>query len=165
MVVRSSGSGRCEVTVPSVRVWQKKQLRLDLLNFRQSQMFKIGNVGVGVVKNRLSAALGPEDSQAKPLSKRYAIRKTKLGLGNRRNLSFTGDMLRNLAVRTVSENRAKAALSTRKDRIKAWANQKIQEWLVFSPKNKAAVVEATRRVFEEMKKRLLLEKNLGGKQR
>lgn len=165
MVVRSSGSGRCEVTVPSVRVWQKKQLRLDLLNFRQSQMFKIGNVGVGVVKNRLSAALGPEDSSAKPLSKRYAIRKTKLGLGNRRNLSFTGDMLRNLAVRTVSENRAKAGLSTRKDRIKAWANQKIQEWLAFSPRNKAAVVEATRRVFEEMKKRLLLEKDLGGKQR
>lgn len=151
--------------MPSVRVWQKKQLRLDLLNFRQSQMFKIGNVGVGVVKNRLSAALGPKDSSAKPLSKRYAIRKTKLGLGNRRNLSFTGDMLRNLAIRTVSENRAKAALSTRKDRIKAWANQKIQEWLVFSPRNKAAVVEVTRRVFEEMQKRLLLEKNLGGKQR
>jgi len=149
----------------SVRIWQKKQLRLDLLNFRQSEMFKIGNVGVGVVKNRLSAALGPEDSPAQPLKKRYAIRKTKLGLGNGRNLSFTGDMLRNLMVRTVSEGRAKAALSTRKDRIKAWANQKIEPWLVFSPRNKAAVVEATRRIFGEMKKRLLLEKNLGGKQR
>lgn len=56
--------------MPSVRVWQNKQLRLDLLNFRQSQMFKIGNVGVGAVKNRLSAALGPEDSPGKPLSKR-----------------------------------------------------------------------------------------------
>jgi hypothetical protein len=149
----------------SVRVFQKKQLRLDLLNFTQRQMFILGNVGVGVVKNRLRAAQGPEDLPAEPLKKRYAIRKTKLGLGNRRNLVFTGDMLRNLLVRTVSENRAKAALSTRKDRIKAWANQKIQPWLVFSPKNKAAVVEATRRIFEEMKKRLVLERSLGGKQR
>ncbi len=151
--------------MPSVRIWQKKRLVLDRLNFRQHQMFKLGTVGVAAVKNRLQAALGPEDSPAKPLTKRYAIRKTKLGLGNRRNLSFSGDMLRNLAVRTVSENRAKAGLSTRKDRIKAWANQKIQGWLVFSPENKAAVVEATRRVLEEMKKRILLERNLGGKQR
>ena len=149
----------------SVRIWKRKQLQLGSLNFQQSQMFKIGSVGVGVVKNRLRAALGPEDSPAKPLKKRYAIRKTKLGLGNRRNLIFTGDLLRNLQVRTVSDNRAKAALSTRKDRIKAWANQKIEPWLVFSPKNKAAVVEATRRVFEEMKKRLMLERTLGGKQR
>ena len=148
----------------SVRIYQKKQIRLDRLNFRQAQLFKIGNVGVAAVKNRVTAALGPADTSAKPLTKRYAIQKTKLGKGNRRNLSFTGDMLRNLNVRTVSEKAAKAGLSTRKDRIKAWANQKIEPWLVFSPKNKASVVEATRRIFEEMKKRLLLERNLGGKQ-
>ena len=149
----------------SVRVWQKKQLRLDLLNFRQNQMYKIGSVGVGAVKSRLSAALGPADSPAKPLKKGYAIRKTRLGLGNRRNLTLSGAMLSNLMVRTVSENRAKAALSTRKDRIKAWANQKIEQWLVFSPRNKAAVVDATQKVFAEMKSRLLLERSLGGKQR
>jgi hypothetical protein len=122
-------------------------------------------LGVAAVKNRVQAALGPVDSPAKPLTKRYAIRKTKLGKGNRRNLTLTGDMLRNFQVRTVSENRARASLSTRKDRIQAWANQKKEQWLVFSPKNKTTVVEATRRVFEEMKKRLLLERSLGGKQR
>ena len=150
--------------MPSVRIYHKKQIRLDRLNFSQNQLFKIGSVGVAAVKNRLAAAQGPDDSPAKPLTKRYAIQKTKLGLGNRRNLTFSGNMIRNLMVRTVSEKAAKAGLSTRKDRIKAWANQKIEPWLVFSPKNKAAVVEATRRVFEEMKKRLLLERNLGGKQ-
>jgi len=148
----------------SVRVYQKKQIRLDRLNFRQTQMFKIGNVGVAAVKNRMAAAQGPSDGPAKPLTKRYAIRKTKLGKGNRRNLSFTGDMLRNLAVRTVSEKAAKAGLSTRKDRIKAWANQKIEQWLVFSPKNKSAVVEAARRVMQEATKRLVIERGLGGKQ-
>jgi hypothetical protein len=151
--------------VPSVRIWQKKRLVLDNLSFRQHQMVKIGTVGVGAVKNRVQAALGPEDQPAKPLTKRCAIRKTKLGLGNRRDLTFTGAMLRNLQVRTVSENRARAGLSTRKDRMKAWANQKIEQWLVFSPKNKAAVMEAARRVFQEATKRLALERILGGKQR
>ena len=151
--------------MPSVRIWQKKRLVLDHLSFPQMSMVKIGTVGVAAVKNRVTAALGPNDTPAKPLTKRYAIRKTKLGKGNRRNLTFTGDMLRNFQVRTVSENRARAGLSTRKDRIKAWANQKREQWLVFSPKNKAAVVEATRRVFEEMKKRVLLEHTLGGRQR
>ena len=149
----------------SVRIYEKKQIRLDRLNFKQHQMFKIGNVGVAAVKNRVQAAQGPNYAPAKPLTKRYAIRKTKLGKGNRRNLTFSGAMLRNLSLRTVSERSAKAGLTSRKERIKAWANQKIQPWLLFSPKNKAAVVEATRRVFEEMKKRLLLERSLGGKQR
>ncbi len=151
--------------MPSVRIWEKKQIRLDRLNFRQHQMFKVGNVGVAAVKNRVGAAVGPNDSPAKPLTKRYAIRKTKLGKGNRRNLTLTGDMLRNFLVRTVSENSAKASLSTRKDRIKAWINQKIEPWVVFSPKNWSAVLEAARRVLSEMKERLLLERALGGKQR
>ena len=150
--------------MPSVRIWQKKRLVLDHLTFRQHQLFKIGTVGVAAVKNRVQAALGPEDQPAKPLTKRYAIRKTKLGKGNRRNLSFSGDMLRNLQVRTVSEKTAKAGLTSRKDRIKAWANQKIEQWLVFSPKNKAAVVEAARRVMTEAAKRLWVERHLGGKQ-
>jgi len=151
--------------MPSVRVFFKKQVRIDQMNFRQQSMFKIGTVGVAAVKNRLAAAQGPTDSAAKPLTKRYAIRKTKLGRGNRRDLMLTGDMLRNFQVRTVSDNRAKASNSTRKDRLKAWINQKIEPWIVFSPKNRAAVLEATRRVLAEMKPRLLLERTLGGKQR
>jgi len=149
----------------SVRIYHKKQIRLDRLNFKQHQMFKIGNVGVAAVKNRVGAALGPNDSPAKPLTKRYAIRKTRLGKGNRRNLTLTGNMLRNFLVRTVSETSAKASNSTRKDRIKAWINQKIEPWVVFSPKNQKAVTEAARRVVAEMVPRLTLERALGGRQR
>ncbi|MGE5487441.1 MAG: hypothetical protein ACM3ZB_06440 [bacterium] len=149
----------------SVRIYHKKQIRLDRLNFKQHQMFKIGNVGVAAVKNRVGAALGPNDSPAKPLTKRYAIRKTRLGKGNRRNLTLTGNMLRNFLVRTVSERSAKAGNSTRKDRIKAWINQKIEPWVVFSPKNQKAVTEAARRVVAEMVPRLTLERALGGRQR
>src|SRR5512133_616941 len=114
---------RREAPMGSVRIYQKKEIRLDRLNVRQQEMFKIANVGVAAVKNRLAAAKGPDDGPAKPLSKYYAIQKTKRGKGNRRNLMLTGDMLRNFQVRTVSENKAKASNSTRKDRLKAWVNQ------------------------------------------
>jgi transcriptional regulator of nitric oxide reductase len=150
--------------MPSVRVYQKKQIRLDRLSFRQTQMFKVGNVGVAVVKNRLAAAQGPTDSAAKSLTKRYAIWKTKIGKGNRRNLMLTGDMLRNFQVRTVSENKAKASTSTRKDRIKAWITNKIEPWITFSPRNRNAVLDAMNRILQESKARLLVEKSLGGKQ-
>lgn len=149
----------------TIRVYQKRQLRLDLLHFKQRQMYDLGGIGVTAVKSRLGAAQGPSDGAAKPLTKRYAIWKTRKGRGNRRNLSFSGAMLANFQVRTVSDNRAKASLSTRKDRIKAWANQKREEWMVFSPKNKAVVDEAARKMLEAMKPRLLVEKALGGKQR
>ncbi len=128
-------------------------------------MYELGGTGVMAVKARLGTAQGPADGAAKPPTKRYAIFKTRQGKGNRRNLTFTGDLLRNFQVRTVSENRAKASVSTRKDRIKAWANQKREEWMVFSPKNKAVVVEAARKMLDAIKPRLLVEKVLGGKQR
>ena len=147
----------------SVRVFYKKQVRIDQMNFRQQAMFKIGTVGAAAVKNRLAAAQGPTDSPAKPLTRRYAIQKTKLGTGNRRNLMVTGDMLRNFQVRTVSDNRAKANNSTRKDRLKAWLNQKIEPWVVFSPRNQAAVAESARRVLLEMRPKLVLERSLGGR--
>ncbi len=145
----------------TVRIWQKKQIRLDRLNVRQQEMFKIGNVGVASVKNRLARAQAGEDGPAKPLTKRYAIRKTRMGKGNRRNLMLTGDMLRNFMVRTVSENKAVASNSTRKDRIKAWINNKIEPWAVFSPKNRDEVVALARKVITALAPRLAIERSLG----
>lgn len=83
---------------------------------------------------------------------------------NRRNLMLSGDMQRNFQVRTVSENKAKASNSTRKDRIKAWITNKIEPWIVFSARNRTAVLDATNRILIENKSRLMVEKALGGKQ-
>jgi hypothetical protein len=148
----------------SVRIYQKKVACLDRLNVKQAQMFKIGNVGLASVKNRLAAAQGPNDGAAKPLSRYYAIRKTKMGKGNRRNLMLTGDMLRNFQVRTVSENKAKASNSTRKDRIKAWITNKIEPWVVFSPKNREVVHQTAQKILAEIAARLVMERSLGGRQ-
>jgi hypothetical protein len=148
----------------SVRIYQKKEVRLDRLNVRQAEMFKIANVGLASVKNRLAAAQGPTDSAAKPLSRYYAIRKTRMGKGNRRNLMLTGDMLRNFMVRTVSENKARATNSTRNDRIKAWITSKIEPWAVFSPKNREVVHQTAQQLLSQLAPRLVMERSLGGKQ-
>ena len=149
-----------------MRVYFKKQVRLDRLSFPQRQMFKIGNVGVAAMKHRVQAALGPDDRPAKPLTKQYAIWKTKLGKGNRRNLTLSGNMLRNFQVRVVSENKAKASNTTRKDRdIKARANNQTEPWIVLSPRNRLAVKNAVDMILREGKPRLILERALGGKQR
>ncbi|HZT29415.1 MAG TPA: hypothetical protein VFA33_06005 [Bryobacteraceae bacterium] len=150
--------------MPSVRIYQKKEVRLDRLNIKQAQMFKIGNVGLASVKNRLAAAQGPNDGAAKPLSRYYAIRKTKMGKGNRRDLMLTGDMLRNFMVRTVSENKAKASNSTRKERVKAWITNRIEPWAVFSPKNRLVVQQTAQQVLNEIAPRLAIERSLGGRQ-
>lgn len=149
-----------------VRIWFKRQLRVDHLNFRQFQMLKLGTVGLAQVKNRLASGRGPADAPAKPLTRRYAIFKSKrLRRRAVRDLSLTGSMLRNLSVRTVSEKAAKASLTSRKDRIKGLANERIEPWLVFSLANRAAVAEAARRIFREMLPRLVVERFLGGRQR
>ena len=67
-------------------------------------------------------------------------------------------------VRTVSENKAKATNSTRKDRIKAWITSKIEPWAVFSPKNRQVVHDTAQRIIAQMAPRLLIERTLGGKQ-
>ena len=148
----------------SVRVFYKKQVRIDQMNFRQQSMLKIGTVGVAAVKNRLAASLDSNDAPSKPLTKGYARQKTRLGLPARRDLMLTGDMLRNFQVRTVSENKAKASNSTRKDRIKAWITQKIAPWVVFSPKNREVVHQTAQKMLAEIAPRLVIERSLGGKQ-
>ena len=145
----------------SMRIWQRKQLRLDRLTFRQRDMVQIGAAGLLAVKKRIATAQGPGDSPAKPLTKRYAIQKSKLRKGNLRDLWLTGKMLKNLTLRTVSENSSKAALTSRKERIKGLANTRVEPWVVFSPKNKIAVMEKAKQVFLEAKKRLIISKTTG----
>ncbi len=138
-----------------VRIWQGKKLRLDRLTFPQKAMVEIGSAGVLDVKRRLSQAQGPTDGPAKPLGKGYAIYKSRMRRGNRRNLFLTGDMLRNLTLRTVGDNSARAGLTKEKERIKGWNNMKKEIWCVFSPANVAATTRKAREVFGRMVKGLV----------
>jgi hypothetical protein len=145
----------------SIRIWQKKQLRLDLLTFKQQEMVQVGAAGLLSVFKRLSSSQGPNDSSAKPLTKRYAMYKSRMHKGNRRDLKLTGKMLSNLSLRTVSDNMAKASLTSRKERIKGFANMKREPWLVFSPTNKRVVMDRFAQVLRERMKRMILSKKTG----
>ncbi len=145
----------------SIRIWEKKRLRLDKLTFKQREMVDIGSAGLLSVFQRLSKALGPRDAPAKPLGKGYAIFKSRKHKGNRRDLKLTGDMLRNLTLRTVSENSAKAALTSQKQRVKGWANAKRQPWLVLSPANRKAVHDRAQRIMQDRLKRLVVTRKTG----
>jgi hypothetical protein len=172
----------------SVRIWAKKQLRLDTLTFPQREMVEIGSAGLLSVFKRVASAQGPNDGPALPLKKKYAIWKTRKGLGNRRNLRATGQMLGSLKLRTVNDNRAYASVgaNARSEKWKtiavkkkgkltgamrmltnkdvAWANQKREPWLVYSPSNAKAVLAKARQVLQARLKRMVISNtgsNLG----
>lgn len=151
-----------------VKVYVKKQIRLDLLSFTQRQMFNMGNVGLASRKHEISQGLNATGGRAKPLSKRYAIRKsrnTKGGQGKGRNirdLRLSGDMLREWSVRTVSNRQAVASWTTLKNRIKARANELKETFISWSRKNTTDVVRAGNLMMSEAKKRIVLERFLNG---
>jgi hypothetical protein len=139
----------------SVRIWQKKKLHLDPLTFRQRDMVQVGSAGLLSVFKRLSSAQGPNDGPAKPLCSSYQRYKTRRHMPGVRNLRLTGDMLRNLTLRTVTDNSAKAALTSRKEIDKGRGNTKREPWLVFSPQNRAAVIEKAKQIFREATARII----------
>jgi hypothetical protein len=135
-----------------VRVYVKRQLRFDLLDFDRQQMYRLGVVGVAEVLDRVSRGQGPEDQKAKPLSKRYAIRKSKFGLRNVRDLrgfGFGGHMLDNLKVRTVGLNDVRAGFSTARMREKARGNEQRESFMVFSRRNVQRIAEVGGKIFKQ----------------
>ncbi len=146
-----------------VRVFVKKQIRIDHLTLQQRQMFKLGTVGLASRKDEISRAQNARGGAAKPLTRRYAIYKSKVSkLGGRgrnvRDLRFTGAMIREWSVRTVSNSKAFAGWSTRKGRIKARANNQIEEFVAWSPNNTRDVVHAGNQIVNENSKRRLCER-------
>jgi hypothetical protein len=167
----------------SVRIWQKKKLHLEPLTFKQRDMVEIGSTGLLSVFKRVAAAQGPNDGPAMPLKKRYAMYKSRMRKGNRRNLFFTGQMLRSLKLRTVNDRRAYASVGAdtrtekrmiattnkkmlakgKKERFLtnkdvAWLNQKREPWLVFSPINRQAIIAKAREILLAVKNKLIITK-------
>jgi hypothetical protein len=133
-----------------VRLYIKKKLVIDgRLTFDQKRMYRIGTIAVGEVKDRVKRALNETDSKSKPLNTRYAIRKTRFGKRNVRDLSYTGDMLNNFTLRTVSDNEAFGRNTTKKNQDKARGNNLRERWVVYSRKNADVVVKAANDEFNQ----------------
>jgi hypothetical protein len=128
--------------VSTVRIKTEGRIRLTGTTFRQFHMLQVGKSALESFTKRVAAGRTPQDVQAKPLTKRYAIRKSKMLRGKAvRDLRLTGAMLDNLTVRSASDNRVTAALTSRKARIKALANERIQHWMAFSPSDRRNIMQ------------------------
>jgi hypothetical protein len=122
-----------------VQVYVKRRLRLDLLNFEQRQMYEVGKYGLDQVLDRISSAINTNDAPSKPLRFKYAQQKSRRGLSNRRDLTYSGAMLGNLSVRTVSRNFVRVGMTSELQRKKARANERREPFAAFSPQDQESV--------------------------
>jgi hypothetical protein len=135
----------------TVRIKTRGRIRLTGTTFRQFHMLQVGKAALESFKKRVTAGRTPQDLPAKPLTKRYAIRKSKMLRAKAvRDLRLTGAMLDNLTVRSASDNRVTAALTSRKARIKALANERIQHWMAFSPSDRRNVMQVAQHLFRSI---------------
>jgi hypothetical protein len=111
------------------------------------QMYNWGKFAVETVKTRVAAGLGSDDQPMKGLTKGYAIRKTKAGAGNRRNLKLTGGMIDNLQVRYADPNKVRADITSRLGRIKARTNERRTPWFGFSRADEKRIFTEGTRIF------------------
>lgn len=145
----------------NVRIYVKRQIAVNRLNFDQKTMLALGNVALSSRKESVTKGQTVEGSAAAPLRKRYAKRKAKLGLKPIRDLVFSGELMRGWLVRTVSDNRAHASWSTRRNRKVAAENDRREKFIGFSKTDERSVTVAGQRLLTQMIPRLALTRSLG----
>jgi len=165
----------------TVNIYVKRQIRLDLLSFKQRQMYDLGNAALGSIKERVARAYGPNDAPAPPL-KSESWKRIKKHFGGRPirdlegngmmlqstirhyrdkrskgkfkiNLQYVGHLMDQLSVRKVSDNQAFIVEPTTvAGRIKARGNR---EMLGFSPRNCAVIYQAATKILGELTKKMV----------
>lgn len=101
---------------------KRKGVNVRLVGFgnRKFLNLKLLDIGLASVKARLAKHIGSDDAPTKPLTKRYARRKSKLtGRAAWRDLRLTGSFLDGFLPRYSDDNRAVAQPAGRLGRIKA----------------------------------------------
>lgn len=111
------------------------------------QMLGWGKFAVNVVKERVRAGIGSDDSPMKDLKPSYAKFKAKTGKIAIRNLTFSGAMLDNLQVRYADPSKVRADITSRLGRIKARTNERRTPWFGFSRSDEKKVFTEGTRLF------------------
>lgn len=110
----------------AVKVQVKRSVRIKGPCLDNGALTRIGTVMVDSVKERIAKGIDADGKSAKPLSKSYAIFKTKSlkknrGIGTNRpirDLSLTGKSLQNYSLRKAIDNVIRADATTRDARFK-----------------------------------------------
>lgn len=110
----------------AVRIQVKNSVRIKGPKLDGGALTRIGTVMVSSVKERIGKGVDADGRAAKPLSKSYAIFKSKTlkrtrGIGTNRpirDLSLTGKSLQNYSLRRAVDNVIRADATTRDARMK-----------------------------------------------
>lgn len=112
------------------------------------QMLGWGKFAVDVVKTRVRAGVGSDDSPMKALKPSYGKFKAKTGKVPIRNLTFSGAMLDNLQVRYADPTKVRADITSRLGRIKARTNERRTPWFGFSRSDEKKIFTEGTRIFK-----------------
>lgn len=149
IVISSKLDPKTQQLVRTLRTGSGQKLRVfGGLDFDYRQMYSVTQYGKDLIVSRVKAGLNVNDQPFKPLTKRYAIQKSKLRKGNRRNLTLTNDMLSNVSVRSVSEKEGRIDLTKANERMKARINEQIDPWWGWSTKDLAKLTQAAAAIFD-----------------
>lgn len=122
------------------------KVRLPDLRWTAYDTREVLEEGLAEFKAHVAQGLGSDDDRMKPLSRGYLKQKISQGLPGLRNMIYSGAMLDNLTVRWATDNRGKAALTSRLQRQKAHANELLTPWLSWSPELQGKVADIFRRI-------------------
>ena len=123
------------------------QIRLLPVAFSRDQMAQIGSFGLEKLKRRVSFGIGSNDAAMPGLQVGYQRLKARRVGSSLRDLKFTGRMLDDLKIQSVSESSVRMDITTALSRIKARTNEQRSPWLSFSPSDEAAIYAEASRQF------------------
>jgi hypothetical protein len=152
-VVARAASARNANDQPAKPLSKAYAIRKSLLRSRQLSAGSAGLSDVTVATTRKVRTKGGG----------FRIRRSYSTIGtgsgalrtNKRDLTLTGSMLRELSIRSVSENVARAGWTTSPNRQKASNNDRVEKFIDFSPKNEQQVLESAGQVLKSVAGRLI----------
>lgn len=141
------------------------------IGFTELQMLSLGNFAVDVIKDRVSRGIGSDDAPMPALKiarrKRWSKKqnrwveysqqdsgygKVKRLAGRQpiRDLTFTGGMLNDFSVRSVSASEVRMDITTVEGRMKARVNEIRAPWFGWSPADLVKLVTKAKQLFGDM---------------
>lgn len=141
------------------------------IGFTELQMLSLGNFAVDVIKDRVSRGIGSDDAPMPALKiarrKRWSKKqnrwveysqqdsgygKVKRLAGRQpiRDLTFTGGMLNDFSVRSVSASEVRMDITTQESRMKARVNEIRAPWFGWSPADMVKLIGKARELFGDM---------------
>src|ERR1051325_7615958 len=112
---------------------------IHVTNLEASQMHQVGEAMIQTMKARMLQGHNLQDSPSKPLSKRHAKIKAKIGADPIRNMRLAGHTLADMAVLKQAENSVTVGFQSHDAMLRALFNQSRDPMFGLSPHDQGLV--------------------------